>query len=393
MGPDDLQICYKTEEGLFALPSGEKLPPPGQGTPKGRRVVLFPFRTLSVQPFTLPFTHTAQVRDALKLRFRPLLGPDGGEILPSIISRETRSCEGLAWVLSRTELNSMEDLLGPNGTVRVLPLPLAFPPASGRGVSVWADEDQVLGLAWDEGKPVAYRWWPRSRRSPGDAVLELALGAEVEADDARVLDFAEDRVRALAELTSGVRHLLMSHGAFRDLDLSGRGIDTAVRTDMVMGAFRRMTVSVLLFGAIAAALAGGLYLEKSGSSEAIDARAEAMYRKTFPESGIVRDPLSQARARLRQRQVGGETQDVTLVEVLGVLGEAWEAKELGGVSLETLRFNPDGTDLTGTAADVADIDLLQQRFSGSGFVSNLGDIQQIGSGNLRFTLSLEWRTP
>lgn len=250
-----------------------------------------------------------------------------------------------------------------------------------------------MGLAWDEGKPLAYRWWPRKRRSPLDAVEELAFGAGIEADNARVLDFSEDRDCSLAELTSGIRHLMTSPGAFRELDLSGRGIDTAVRADMVMGAFRRMTMSALLFGALAAALAGGLYVEKSRFAEAIDLCAEAVYRDTFPGSGVIRDPLSQARGQLRQRQAGGDTQDVTLIEVLGTLGEAWEAPELRGVSLETLRFNPDGTDLTGTAADVAEIDLLQQRFAGSGFVSNLGDIQQIGSGNLRFTLNLEWRKP
>lgn len=393
MGSHDFQICYKTEEGLFSLPSGEKLPPPGEGAVPNRRVILYPFRTLSVQPFTLPFTHAAQVRDALKLRFRPLLGPDGGEILPSIVSRETRSCQGLAWVLSRGELDSLEEVLGSNGSVRVLPLPLAFAPSSGKGISIWADGTQVLGLAWTDGNPVAYRWWPRSRRSPQDAARDLALSADVEADEVRIIDFAEDRSGALAELTSGSRHLLTSPGAFRELDLSGRGIDTAVKADMVMGSFRRMTLVVLLFGAMAAALAGALFLEKSRFTSAIDARAEALYRKTFPGNGIVRDPLSQARARLRERKVGDATQDASLFEVLGVLGEAWADEQLQDVSLETLRFNPDGTDLTGTAGDVAEIDLLQQRFSGSGFISNLGDIQQIGSGRLRFTLSLEWRTP
>lgn len=393
MGSNDLQLCYKSDEGLFSLPSGEKLPPPGPGGVQGRRVVLYPFRTLSVQPFQLPFTHAAQVRDALRLRFRPLLGPSGGEILPTIVSREARSCEGLAWVISRGELDSLEELLGTRGSVRVIPLPLVFAPSGEEGISILGDESQVLGMAWRDGRPVAYRWWPRSRRSPEEAVQDMALSAEVKADDVRILDLAGDREAALAGLTSGARHLLTSPGAFRDLDLSCRGIDTAVKADRVLGAFRRMTMLVLLFGALSAALAGASILEKNHFSEAVDARAAALYRETFPDSGIVRDPLSQARAKLRQRQVGDSEQEVTLFAVLGTLGQAWEGEELQGVSLETLRYNPEGTDLTGTAGDVAEIDLLQQRFGGSGFISNLGDIQQIGSGRLRFKLSLEWRKP
>ncbi len=393
MGSIDVQICFKTGEGLFSLPAGEKLPPPGPGGNPPRRVVLYPFRTLSVQPFTLPFTHAAQVREALRLRFRPLLGTEGGEILPSIVRREARSCSGIAWVISRAELQELEEILGPDGTVRILPACLVSAPSEGRGISVWADDRQVTGLAWSEGEPQVYRWWPRSRRSPEQAVQELALAAGGQNEDARIIDLAEDRQSAMGDMHLAARRFLSQAGPFRDLDLSGRGIDTAVRADMVMGSFRRFTAAVLLLGGLAALMAGGIYFEKSRFSAHLDARAEALYRQTFPESEVVRDPLSQARARLRQRRTGEDSDEAGLMEFLGVIGEAWEDTELKGVSLETLRYNPSGTDLTGTAGDVSEIDRLQRRFDGSGFVSNLGDIQQIGGGRLRFTLSLEWSQP
>lgn len=393
MGSNDVQICFWSGEGLLALPSGERIPPPGQGVRPSKSLVLVPFRTLSVQPFTLPFSHAAQIRDALRLRFRPLLGADGGAILPSIVTREPRSCGGVAWVISGAELKGLEEILGPDGAVRVLPLPMALTPADGEGISLVADEDQVTGLAWSGGQPTVYRWWPRRRRSPEQALQELALGSGLDAEKAQVVDLQEDLKGGLQRLQTGARQFLSTPGPFRDLDLSGRGIDTAVRADLVMGSFRRFTAAVVLSGALAAAVAGGLYVERSRYADRVDARAEALYRETFPGSGVVRDPLSQARARLRQRETGAETEDVALVEVLGAVGTAWDDKELRGVSLETLRYNPDGADLTGTAVDVAEIDRLQQRFDGSGFVSNLGDIQQIGGGRLRFTLSLEMRQP
>ena len=250
-----------------------------------------------------------------------------------------------------------------------------------------------MGLAWSAGQPVVYRWWPRRRRAPDQALQELALGAGLDVSEAQVIDLEEDPVGGMQRLQAGARRLLSASGPFRDLDLSGRGIDTAVRADLVMSSFRRFTAAVLVSGALATAIAGGLYFERSRYADSVDARAESLYRQTFPASGVLRDPLSQARAWLRQRETGAETEDVALVEVLGAVGNAWDDKGLRSVSLETLRYNPDGADLTGTAVDVAEIDQLQQRFDGSGFISNLGDIQQIGGGRLRFTLSLEMRQP
>jgi hypothetical protein len=121
-------------------------------------------------------------------------------------------------------------------------------------------------------------------------------------------------------------------------------------------------------------------------------RSEALYRETFGGEGVIRDPLSQARARLVSSQGGSGAPD--LADILASVGSAWTAGgALETLTLESLRYNAFGADFVGVAPDVKDIETLQARLKGEGLESRLGDIQQTSGGRLRFSLSLRWDQP
>jgi hypothetical protein len=64
--------------------------------------LLAPFKTLVSYPFSIPFGRKGNVREALLLSFRPILGETekGLFLVPQVTEQTANLTKGVAWLLS-----------------------------------------------------------------------------------------------------------------------------------------------------------------------------------------------------------------------------------------------------------------------------------------------------
>lgn len=385
------RICLSQKGSLLELDGGGKgrtLSPSGGREPL---VVLCPFRTLAIHPYELPLMNLAQIREALKLRFQPYLAGGTLELLPTVLAKEAKKSRGVAWLVSRVERDAHERLLG-GRQARLIPAVLALAAGGDPDGAVLGDEDHLYSVAFRNGEPLAFRCQPRSRR---DFAAEVAWLREFLGDgEAEIVtaDLADAEEETLARLHRGAENLLAPDHRLGAVDLSGKAIDAALRVDRFMATTKKAVYALVAGGTCAVLVTAAFLFFLKADMRDLQERSVALYREAFGDEGVIRDPLSQARARLMTSQGGSAAPD--LAEILSSVGVAWAAGEtLKALTLETLRYNAFGSDVVGVAPDVKDIESLQARLKEQGLESRLGDIQQTSGGKLRFSLSLRWEQP
>ncbi len=372
------------EEGLQIL---DQLPS------RGELVAGLSFHTLSLEPFSFPFAHRGRIRDALKMQYRHLLPhPEAVEILPLLFSRKGKQASGAAWIWNREESSSREWLFREEGKNLLWPLPLLFfSPEDLRGetefhaLACTEKNGGVSLLVFREGLPFAYRY---SRSLPGEEALRQEFGEDLRYSVISLEDLQENP----EEFWHRWNALWNAYPQLHETDLSPEGAESLFAWD------ERLT-PVLSFLKIA--LAGGLFFGALMGYSLYEARSwggiyeEKMHRAygdLFPKDRI-RDPLSQARGKLRALGNPGEKSGMDLEEVLTFLGNTW--KELPpGVVAESLRFTSEGAELVGSAAEVSLVQQIKKAFPPNSLEASLEGIQQIpGSSAIRFTLYLEEPKP
>ena len=96
---------------------------------KGQPVFLVPFRSLSLQHFSYPFSDISQIRNALELKVRPFSPASNPlQVLPTITSRSGKETNGISWFISGNELDALEQEIEPFPSQRLIwpsALPLA----------------------------------------------------------------------------------------------------------------------------------------------------------------------------------------------------------------------------------------------------------------------------
>ena len=107
----------------------------------------------------------------------------------------------------------------------------------------------------------------------------------------------------------------------------------------------------------------------------------------FDPTGKIVDPVSQARGKLNAAR-GGE-KGLILEEMLARLGASTKAAGETSVLVESLRYNAEGSDLLGSVPDMEKLQAFQKELSAV-FRTQLGDIQQVPGGGLRFSMNLRW---
>lgn len=387
---DVARICLERKGSLLELDDGGGGKPVSVQGEKGAFLVLCPFRTLAIHPYDLPLANLTQVREALKLRLQPYLAGGSLDLLPMVLARDAKKTRGVAWLVAKAERDGHEALLG-GRQARLVPAVLALV-ADGADGAVLADEDHLYAVALRDGEPLAFRCQPRRRRNVEAEVQWLRQFLGHEEASIVTADLVEDEREARKLLHRGALSLCDPNNVLASVDLSGKAIDAALRADRFMTVARRAILTSAAAGAVAALMAAAFLFFLKADLQNVQDRSEALYRETFGGEGVIRDPLSQARARLVSSQGGSGAPD--LADILASVGSAWTAGgALETLTLESLRYNAFGADFVGVAPDVKDIETLQARLKGEGLESRLGDIQQTSGGRLRFSLSLRWDQP
>lgn len=165
-----------------------------------------------------------------------------------------------------------------------------------------------------------------------------------------------------------------AHGISPGIEHLSANLKPALSAGLVLG---------ILFLAASALSA----LSAQNRLEAYETASIRLYREVFDPSGPVRDPLSQAKARLAA--VSGTEENDGLIQVFAMLGRACQ-KSGEGIVLDTLRYSQRQTELTGKGPSVEAVRAFQQALEAG--ETSLEDLQQLPAGQYRFKIIVRGKT-
>ncbi len=121
--------------------------------------------------------------------------------------------------------------------------------------------------------------------------------------------------------------------------------------------------------------------------EAYETASIRLYREVFDPTGPLRDPLSQAKARLAA--VSGTDETEGLLQAFAMLGRA-SRKSGEGIVLDTLRYSERQTEAIGKGPSVEAVRAFQQALEAG--ETSLEDLQQLPGGQFRFKITVRGKT-
>lgn len=336
-------------------------------------------RELSFHPFSFPFSDPARIRQALSLQLSALMGEADARsrLHPVVLHRDRDHSRGFALVFSKTAEPDEE----PAGKSRLFPAPLALAPDTGTGLGVWADEENVACVLWRDGIPVLYRWSPRSEGEPQEVVEWIRRSSGTETD-VLLLD-SRGNPGAAEQLEAEARRTWTAFPALAALDLSSGQRESALRLESFSSILKPVLSALLVLGLLFDASAGIALLSAKTRLAGYEEASVRLYREVFDPSGPIRDPLSQAKARLAAALGTDETK--SLAGALAMLGRAGQNAG-SGIVLDALRFSERQTEITGKGPSVEAIRAFQHALEAE--ESSLEDLQQLPGGQFRFKVTV-----
>ncbi|MDO4987839.1 MAG: type II secretion system protein GspL [Synergistes sp.] len=398
-----------------------------------------PFRTAAVYPFSFPFGRKANLRSALELSFRPILGEQADHLtmLPVVTEQRPNLTRGYAWFVSKDEISEFEKLLG-NKSI-FLPAPLAFAAeVGGSGLVVWEEDGSACAVWFEDYEPKMYVYRPplsdneNTERDLRDdraadtyntdeeydlperqvyadeddnsslpfsdslpqytsSAEELAkwvraysqqTGNEIDSENVRIFracDISRDRLQRAAEAS------FAACSSFARLDLSNRGASFAEKYEsffaVAFSAIRAASISGLLFLLLSIALLAQNVL----TSQSFEDTPSYIYSTALGEQSAA--PLSSIASKLSRLSGGGV--QLTIQTTLSNIAAAWEQLPEGtNVTADSVRYGEERTEIEGHAGKTDDIQSLRDALAKNGFDVKLNDAQQIPGGGMRFTLNL-----
>jgi hypothetical protein len=353
-------------------------------------ILLHPFRNLSAHEFSFPFYGMTRVRDALKIQFRPLLG--GGlehvAFMPFFTHIEKKSSSGCVFMLYQDTTNSSEEAADmPPENCLVWPAPLAFACEVGpNGLIIWSDDVYITTVWIKNWAPVLYRTTPADGTTPEDeknTALEFITSSGGTAEKIAVIDALE--VTGADIQIHGQKTLSMCP-SYEQLDLSSRGASQQERREKLIGLISRVARASLVSGLIFLVAAFALHLKDSQLSRIGAQNPGLLYEASFGERSM--QPLSSAAGRLRSSR-DGTTSEGSVTSLLRDMSSLWE--RLGSepdITVETLRYGSDNTDILGTAKNNESIQRLRNLFEGLGYTPRTDNIQTVPGGDMRFNMNI-----
>jgi len=336
---------------------------------------------MSFHPFSFPFGDPARVRQALHLQLCSLLGKDAGSVRihPVILGRDGDRSVGFALAIPPEE--TPDERLVP-GT-RLFPAPLALGGSvAPDGLGIWADERTVSCVLWREGIPVLYRHSPRAEGEPEEAAewIRASAGRDLEV---RILDLRDDP-GAAEILQAEAEKTWKAFPPLAALDLSKSRMESALRLETLALSAKPALAWLLALGILFSAASGLSYLSSRMNLARYEETSVRLYREVFDPSGPVREPLSQAKARLAA--ASGQEETGSLAGTLAMLGQAGPTAG-NGIFLDTLRFSKGQAELVGRGESVEAIRAFQRAVAPKD--ASLEELQQLPGGLFRFRLAMK----
>ncbi|MDR3231480.1 MAG: hypothetical protein LBT65_08565, partial [Synergistaceae bacterium] len=149
---------------------------------------------------------------------------------------------------------------------------------------------------------------------------------------------------------------------------------------------------LLAFGFLVAAGNGLRWYETRQNIDALRARSVALYREAFDPSatGPISDPLGLARLKIAEITGGGPAEGRMISEVFSDLGAIFEKNPSMDVTLDSVRYNPDGVEYTGSAPDTGTIQSFRQACAETATSAQIMNMQNAPGIGYRFDLNIRW---
>ena len=350
--------------------------------PGERKVISVPLRTLSVSRFSFPFGRKVSVRDALELRFRPLLGAGESSlnIIPQVTVQKANETSGAAWFVSKEETEELEKRFG---DCVLWPAPYLFVGSvNGDGIVVCSYEDCSCGMLFAGGEAQFYRWLSAEDGSAEELGAQLLeYGKKVFPDrDLKICTVKPDEEKLLQQ--TGDSALAVCKGAFA-LNLSSSTASAGGESERLAAKLEEYTDIAILSAAVflvAALLLLGVNF--AGRNRFASAPAE-IYRTVLGESSA--NPAASVVQKLRS--VNSESAEASFSTYTDRIAAAWETLSARPV-LDELRYSPNVMQLSGKASDTAVIDAFRKALAEKGFDAVTDSVQKTQKDGMRFAISL-----
>lgn len=355
----------------------------------GNKILLYPFKNMSAQDFSFPFTGISRVREALRIKFKPLLGEasTGVSVIPFFTGNEKKASKGCVFLLFGDETKNIEKLAdGAAGDYVVWPAIMAFTgEVGGNGLVIWTGSGLISTLLIDNWVPVYYRNAFSDNTSEEDEreiALKYAGEHGLNADKvfaANMDDLSEDDIQACGNRT------LSLFPAYEHLDLSNRGTNLLEQRERLLISFIQGCKFASALGFLLVLLAGGVYMMQRNILLQSQGNAESIYTASFGEHS--KQPMSSSLSKVRSLRT--PEAENTLHSFLRDIAGVWDKIENGeGLRIETLRYGSENTDIIGTSANNESIQSLRSIIEQEGYVPRVDNIQTIPGGELRFNISI-----
>jgi hypothetical protein len=352
-------------------------------------VMLYPFKNLAAYEFALPFYGISKARDALKIRFRPLLGEGSDDVvfIPFFTQIEKKSSSGALFLLHERDAASAEkEIAAISGQCLIWPTPLAFAGEVGPdGLIIWSGDGCVTSVWIKNWTPALYRTVSLEETTPKneeEAVLEFIKKAGGSVPKTLTLDSNDVSFSDIQEC--GTRTITRCP-AYAQLDLSGRGTNMQEEKERIYGVISKAARAALVLGLTFLIALCGVYAAQSALLSAYGDNPSAVYEAAFGERSM--QPVVSALSKLRVAQSGG-TPD-TISSLLADISSLYEESGIAGdVTIETLRYGSDNTDIMGTAKDNEAIRKFREDLEKIGYNPRTDSIQTIPGGNMRFNMNI-----
>ena len=126
-------------------------------------------------------------------------------------------------------------------------------------------------------------------------------------------------------------------------------------------------------------------------TQSLRSRSERYYREIFdPEhTGRIANPVTLAREKINEAKgTGGSVHG--LEEVLADFGEVFGDENLKNVTVDTVRYNSEGFDCTGSAQDMTTILNFRKAWESKATLAQLDNTQSVSGVGYRFDLRVRW---
>lgn len=351
--------------------------------PDEKPVVLVPLRTLSVVPFTFPFGKKVSARDALELRFRPLLGAN--EYSVNIISQVTRQksneTAGTAWFVSKKE---MEQLEADFGDTVIWPSPYIFASrVNGNGVVVCVYADCCCGMLFTDGEPKLYRWLPKEEGTADGMADELMAYGKEKFSNVDFSVFVTEPEKEIALQHIGDATLKLYKSAY-GLNLSSVSLSAMAEADKFIDKIQSCSKLLTMFGTIFVIFSILLLCMNVTWRGSFTNAPEQLYETVLHEQS--ENPLSSAAQKLRAVNSGSSQSD-GFEEHFKRIASVWQSMDTKPV-IDEMRYSKERIQLEGTAAEASVADNFRKVLSAAGYNAVTENAQQVPNFGTRFTISL-----